>query len=209
LHWLTGSQGSAVAQVFGLAPLLTCGLSVGPPTYRAASTGSAVTPSSRLRRPGAPLRLQSGSLRHHAELEEASQPDQQLSREGDNPDLASSRSAAAEPRLIPPTQPAPRLIPQPAPRQVDGDGAEVPTPRLQCSRKRRRCQRRTVSGVTIMRDCLHPAQIRASQTQKRRSVGRSLGRVAVLLYTPRWWRKARFSRGQLAMASAEEGEEAE
>ena len=43
----------------------------------------------------------------------------------------------------------------------------------QCSRKRRRCQRRTVSGVTMTRDCLHPAQTLASPTQKRRSVVRS------------------------------------
>jgi hypothetical protein len=28
----------------------------------------------------------------------------------------------------------------------------------QCLQKRRRCQRRTVSGVTKTRDCLHPAQ---------------------------------------------------
>ena len=60
--------------------------------------------------------------------------------------------------------------------------------------KRRRCHRRTVSGVTIRRGCLHPAQTLASQTQRRRSVVRSLGRVAVLLYTASWWRKARFSR---------------
>jgi len=52
---------------------------------------------------------------------------------------------------------------------------------VQCSRNRRRCQRRTVSGVTIRRGCLHPAQIQASQTQRRRSVLCSLGRVAVLM----------------------------
>src|SRR2546425_3749564 len=52
---------------------------------------------------------------------------------------------------------------------------------VQCSRNRRRCQRRTVSGVTITRGCFHPVQILVSQTQKRRSVSRILGRVAVLL----------------------------
>ena len=57
---------------------------------------------------------------------------------------------------------------------------------VQCSRNRRRCHRRTVSGVTIRRGCLHPAQTLASQTQRRRSVVRSLGRVAVLLYTASW-----------------------
>jgi hypothetical protein len=51
----------------------------------------------------------------------------------------------------------------------------------QCSRKRRRCQRRTVSGVTITRDCLHPAQTLAKPIQKSRSVVRSLGRVVVRL----------------------------
>src|SRR2546426_363202 len=65
---------------------------------------------------------------------------------------------------------------------------------VQCSRKRRRCHRRTVAGVTITRDCRHPAQTLASPTQKRRSVVRSLGRGFVLLYTASCWRKARFSR---------------
>jgi hypothetical protein len=51
----------------------------------------------------------------------------------------------------------------------------------QCSRKRRRCQRRTVLGVTITRDRLHPVQTLASPTQRRRSVVRSLGRVIVRL----------------------------
>ena len=37
---------------------------------------------------------------------------------------------------------------------------------VQCSRKRGRCHRRTVSGVTITRGCLQPAQTRASHTQK-------------------------------------------
>jgi hypothetical protein len=38
---------------------------------------------------------------------------------------------------------------------------------VQYVRKRRRCHRRTVSGVTMTRDCLQPAQILASPTQKR------------------------------------------
>jgi len=65
---------------------------------------------------------------------------------------------------------------------------------VQYSRKRRRCQRRTVAGVTITRGCRQPAQTLASHTRKRRSLGRSLGRVTVRLYTASWWRKARFSR---------------
>src|SRR6516164_1498184 len=64
----------------------------------------------------------------------------------------------------------------------------------QCLRKRRRCHRNAVSGATITRAALHPAQPLASQTHKRRSVRRSLGRGSVLLYTASWWRKARFSR---------------
>lgn len=41
---------------------------------------------------------------------------------------------------------------------------------VQYSRKRRRCHRRTVSGVTITRGRRHPAQILASTTQKSRAV---------------------------------------
>jgi IS1 family transposase len=51
----------------------------------------------------------------------------------------------------------------------------------QCSRKRRRCQRRTVSGVAITRERLHLAQTLARPTRKSRSVVRSLGRVIVRL----------------------------
>src|SRR5882762_9781043 len=65
---------------------------------------------------------------------------------------------------------------------------------VQCSRKRRRCHRRMVSGVTITRACRHPAQTAASPTHKRRSVVRSLGRGTVRLYTTSCWRRARFSR---------------
>jgi hypothetical protein len=52
---------------------------------------------------------------------------------------------------------------------------------VQYSRKRRRCHRTTVWGVTMTRDCLHPAQILASPTQKSRSVVRSLGRAVIRL----------------------------
>ena len=65
---------------------------------------------------------------------------------------------------------------------------------VQCSRKRRRCHRRTVSGETMTRACRQPVQTLASPTQNRRSILRSLGRGAVLLYTASWWRRARFSR---------------
>jgi hypothetical protein len=43
--------------------------------------------------------------------------------------------------------------------------AERPENLIQCSQKRRRCQRRTVSGVTIRSGCLHSDQPLASQTQ--------------------------------------------
>jgi hypothetical protein len=56
-----------------------------------------------------------------------------------------------------------------------------PESRVQYSRKRRRCHRRTVSGVTMTRDCLQPDQILASPAQKRRSVLRSRGRVIIRL----------------------------
>src|SRR5436309_6678250 len=52
---------------------------------------------------------------------------------------------------------------------------------VQCSRNRRRCHRRTVSGVTMTRGRLHPAQTLASPTQKMRSIVRSRGRVTVRL----------------------------
>jgi hypothetical protein len=40
---------------------------------------------------------------------------------------------------------------------------------VQCSRKRRRCHRRTVPGVTITRDPRHPVQTLPSPTQKDRT----------------------------------------
>jgi hypothetical protein len=52
---------------------------------------------------------------------------------------------------------------------------------VQYARKRRRCHRRTVSGGTKTRVCLQPVQTLASQTQKRRSIVRSLSRGAVRL----------------------------
>ena len=66
---------------------------------------------------------------------------------------------------------------------VDGWAPPVGRPEslVQCSRKRRRCHRRTVSGVTMARGCLHPAQTLASVTQKKRSVLHNRGRVTVRL----------------------------
>ncbi len=64
---------------------------------------------------------------------------------------------------------------------------------VQCSRKRRRCHRRTVSGATMTRSPRHPVHILDSHAQKSRSLLRSFGRVAVLLYTASWWCNARFS----------------
>jgi hypothetical protein len=67
------------------------------------------------------------------------------------------------------------------------DGQPDPDERLPAHRS-------TVSGVTITRDCLHPAQTPASETQKSQSVRRTLDRRGILLYMPSCWRKARFSR---------------
>jgi len=47
--------------------------------------------------------------------------------------------------------------------------------------KRRRCHRKTVSGDTMTRACLHPVQTLASPTHSRRSVVRSFGRGIVRL----------------------------
>src|SRR6266550_853257 len=116
----------------GSAPLLSGGLGVRPGAIiERLPPGCTVTPSFLRFRPGIPLRrLQACALRHHAELEEAPQLDQQLPGEGHDPHLAGSGPAAAEPRLIPAAQAAPRLIPQPAPGHLDGDRPDVPTPRL-------------------------------------------------------------------------------
>ena len=78
---------------------------------------------------------------------------------------------------------------------------------VQCARKRRRCYRSTVSGVTITRVSLHSVHRRDNQAQKSRSLRCNLGRLAIRLYTASWWRKARFSKGELAVAAAEEREE--
>lgn len=48
------------------------------------------------------------------------------------------------------------------------------------SRRRRRCQR-TVSEITMMRACRHPAHTWDRETQKSRSLGCSLGRLSVFL----------------------------
>ena len=52
---------------------------------------------------------------------------------------------------------------------------------VQCSRKRRRCHRRTVLGDTMTRACLQPAHTLDSATQKSRSLLRTFGRVTVFL----------------------------
>jgi hypothetical protein len=51
-----------------------------------------------------------------------------------------------------------------------------PERRVQYSRKRRRCQRRTVSGDTMTSACRQPVQTLARPTQNRRSAARSFGR---------------------------------
>jgi hypothetical protein len=56
-----------------------------------------------------------------------------------------------------------------------------PESRVQYSRKRRRCHRRTVSGETMTRACLQLVQTLASPTHSRRSTVRSFGRGSVRL----------------------------
>src|SRR5262249_15327754 len=68
--------------------------------------------------------------RPHAEFEEAPQLDQQLPGEGHDPHLTGAWPAAAEPRLKPAAQVAPRLIAQPGPGHLDGNGPDVAIPRL-------------------------------------------------------------------------------
>src|SRR6201998_1376642 len=65
---------------------------------------------------------------------------------------------------------------------------------LQYRRKPARCQRTTVSGVTMRRDCFQPDQTRRATTQKTRSKLLRLGRGRRRFKTERCWRRAKFSR---------------
>jgi hypothetical protein len=77
---------------------------------------------------------------------------------------------------------------------------------VQYARKRRRCHRKTVSGVTITRDCFHPAQTLAKPDPEE----------AITSAEPRPGRRSfvhselltqgQILKGQLAMAAQEEGE---
>ena len=79
--------------------------------------------------------------------------------------------------------------------------------RAQYSRKRRRCQRRTVSGVTITSDCLQPVHTLASPTQKSRSVARSFGRADGSSVDGELLAQGEILEGELTVAADEEGEE--
>ena len=57
---------------------------------------------------------------------------------------------------------------------------------VQYSRKRRRCRRTTVSGLTMMSACFQLLHTWASTTQKSRSAVRSFGRLTVRWYTASW-----------------------
>src|SRR4029450_11124035 len=100
------------ANACGSAPHLSGGLVVRPGAIiERLPPGCAVTPSFLRVRPRISLRrLQAGALWHHTQLEEAPQFDQQLPGEGDDPYLPGSGPAAAEARLIPLAQAAPRLV---------------------------------------------------------------------------------------------------
>ena len=77
---------------------------------------------------------------------------------------------------------------------------------VQCSRKRRRCHRRTVSGDTMTRACLQPAQTLASPTHeaihRAQSGPRHRSFVHGELLT-----QGEVLQGELAVAAAEEREE--
>ena len=70
---------------------------------------------------------------------------------------------------------------------------------FQKSLKPLRCQRTTVSGLTITRDLRQGLQIRESKTQKSRSAIRILGLLFVLFITANCWRSARFSAARFAV----------
>jgi hypothetical protein len=78
---------------------------------------------------------------------------------------------------------------------------------VQYSRKRRRCHRNTVSGVTITRDCFHPAQTLASRPDPEEAINSAEGRphhrsfVHGELLT-----QGQILESQLAVAAKEEGE---
>jgi|GEM_PF-3020283 len=64
---------------------------------------------------------------------------------------------------------------------------------FQKSLKTLRCQRTTVSGLTMTRDLRQGIQIRERKTQKSRSTLRIFGRMFVRFVTENWCRSARFS----------------
>ena len=64
---------------------------------------------------------------------------------------------------------------------------------LQYKRNPCRCQRITVSGLTMTRADFHCGHKRISQVQNTRSRGRSFGRLMDRLHTASCWHKARFS----------------
>ena len=78
---------------------------------------------------------------------------------------------------------------------------------VQCSRKRRRCHRRTVSGVTMRRGRLHPAHTRDSQTQKSRSLRAQPRPARRPLVHGELLAQGEVLQGELALAAAEEREE--
>jgi hypothetical protein len=83
-----------------------------------------------------------------------------------------------------------------------------PERRVQYSRKRRRCQRRTVSGETMTSACCRPVQTLARPAQNRRSAGGARvgcqSPVDGELLT-----QGQVLKGELAVAAAEEGEQPE
>jgi len=69
--------------------------------------------------------------------------------------------------------------------------------RLQYLRKPARCQRTTVSGVTMMRELFQADQNRRAETQNSLSRGLSLGLGCLRFSTVSWWRSAKFSKSSV------------
>ena len=69
--------------------------------------------------------------------------------------------------------------------------------RLQYLRKPARCQRTTVSGVTMMRELFQADQNRRAETQNSLSKGLSLGLGCLRFSTVSCWRSAKFSKSSV------------
>jgi hypothetical protein len=93
-------------------------------------------------------------------------------------------------------------------RVVGRPPAERPESLVQYSRKRRRCHRRTVSGVTITRGCFHPVQTLANPTRRDDQFYVVAG-GSPFACRPELLAQGKVLEGELTVAADEEGEEPE